>query len=193
MREPSLLSRARGGEMSAFEALVECHRDGLYSFARRMAGSETEAAEIVQESFLSVYLHLSEFRNESEFVVWLLWIAATHASLRLRLQPRVQAVKEELKSPKFHPSGALAHSTNPKWNGNTDQLALSAELRRAIEDATDALPWSYREVFLLKDLAGLSYEEIANITAQSVPAIKDRVHQARLSLRETIDGFYSKG
>jgi RNA polymerase sigma-70 factor (ECF subfamily) len=190
MRDHSLLSRAQDGDVSAFEALVERHRDDLYSFGRRMTHSETDAAEIAQECFLSAYLHLSEFRNESEFAVWALRIAATHASLRLRLWPRVRASEEQLRSPKFHPNGVLANSPGPDWSGRSDQQAFNPKLRRAIEDATDDLPQSHREVLLLKDVAGLSYDEIANITAQSIPAIKDRVHQARLSLRETIDGFY---
>ena len=190
MRDHSLLSRAQDGDVSAFEALVERHRDDLYSFGRRMTRSETDAAEIAQECFLSAYLHLCEFQSESEFVLWALRIAATHASLRLRLLPRAQASEEALRSPKFHPSGVLANSRGPDWSSRSDQRAFNPELRRAIEDATDHLPQSYREVFLLKDVAGLSYDEIANITAQSIAAIKDHVHQARLSLRETIDAFY---
>lgn len=190
MRDHSLLARAQDGDVSAFEALVERHRDDLYSFGRRMTRSETDAAEIAQECFLSAYLHLSQFRNESEFAVWLLSIAATHASLRLRLQPRTQAAEKQLTPPKFHPNGVLANSPGPDWGGKADQRALSPKLRHAIEDATEDLPDSHREVFLLKDVAGLSYQDIANITAQSIPAVKDRLHQARLSLRETIDCYY---
>ena len=190
MRDRSLLSRAKDGDMSAFEALVERHRDDLYSFGKRMTRSERAALEIAQECFLSAYLHLSEFRSESQFAVWLLRIAAVHASLRLRFQPKAKAAEEKLRSPKFHLSGALARSRGPDRSGNPYKKALNPKLQSAIEDATDELPQGHREVFWLKDIAGLSYEEIASITAQPMPGIKDRVHQSRLSLRETIDECY---
>jgi RNA polymerase sigma-70 factor (ECF subfamily) len=70
--------------------------------------------------------------------------------------------------------------------------AIDAELRRAIEEATAKLGDEYRQVFVLKDLEGLSYEEIGEITGDSVPAIKSRLHRARLSLRATIDAFYAE-
>ena len=77
------------------------------------------------------------------------------------------------------------------WN-SADEQPLSAELRRAIEDATDQLPQNHREAFLFKDVAGLSYEQIADVSGQSISSIKEQLHQARLSLREAIDRFYSE-
>ena len=72
------------------------------------------------------------------------------------------------------------------------ETALSAELRNAIEQAADRLPPAQHEVFFLKDIAGLSYEEVAEINGHSVLAIKRNIHQARLSLREAIDRLYRK-
>jgi RNA polymerase sigma-70 factor (ECF subfamily) len=69
---------------------------------------------------------------------------------------------------------------------------LDEELGRAIRQGTDALPEGYREVFLLKDVEGLSYEEIAEMMGISVPAVKSRLHRARLALREEIDAFYKE-
>jgi len=185
-----LISKAQHGDVSAFEALVEQHRDSVYAFARRLTRSETDASEIVQESFLSAYLHLSGFRNEAEFAAWVHWIAASHTSLRMRVKRRAQASKEQLEAPTFRPSGALAKHAGADWTKEIDDRPLSAELRRAIEDITDRLPYRHREVFLFKDVAGLSYEQIAQICGESIPAIKSRLHQARLSLREVIDNFY---
>jgi len=176
--------------MLAFERLVERNRDDLYSFVLRMTRSETEAAEIAQESFLSAYLHLSHFRNEAEFRTWAHWVAAKHISIRRPLLSTPPAVESPLKAPEFR--APLAHDPRADWNGSADEQPLSAELRRAIEDATDRLPQSHREAFLFKDVAGLSYEQIADVSGQSIPAIKDHLHQARLSLRATIDRFYGE-
>ena len=174
-------------DLFAFESLVDRNRDDLYSFALRMTRSETEAAEIAQESFLSAYSHLSHFRNEAEFRAWSHWVAAKHISINRRLSPTSPAAKGTLKAPESR--AALAHHSGSAWSCNADEQAMSVELRRAIEDATDRLPQSHREVFLLKDVAGLSYGQIADVSGQSIPEIKDQLHQARLNLRATIDRF----
>lgn len=88
--------------MFAFEMLVGRHRDDVYGFGLRMTRSETEAAEIAQESLLSAYLYLNEFRNEAEFGAWVRRIAASHAAIRLRPPRMAQVADEQLESPKFH-------------------------------------------------------------------------------------------
>ena len=70
--------------------------------------------------------------------------------------------------------------------------ALDRELRQAIENAAASLATEYREVFVLRDLEGLSYEEIAELTQSTVPAVKSRLHRARLSMRASIDRFYAE-
>src|SRR5712664_692321 len=160
-----LLAQAQAGDLSAFEALVEKHRDKVYGVALRMTRSEADAAEITQETFLSAFQHLPEFRGEAAFGSWVHRIAANHALMRLRHQNVVQAA---------------------------DEKALDAELGTAIQQATDRLPNQYREVFVLKDVEGLSYEQISEITGDSIPAIKSRLHRARLELREAIDRFYNE-
>jgi RNA polymerase sigma-70 factor (ECF subfamily) len=188
-----LLLRAQGGEMSAFEKLVERHRDNVYSLGLRLTLSETEAAEVVQESFLSAYPQLKEFRDEAELGAWVRRSAAKLALMKLRHRTVAQAAKEELKLPEFNERGSLAEYPAIDWSRGADEKMLNAELRRAIEDATDRLPQGHRDVFLFKDVAELTYEEIADIRGDSIPAIKSRLHQARLSLREAIDQFYGQG
>src|SRR5262249_12648219 len=173
--------------MSAFERLVERNRDDLYSFALWMTRSETEATEIAQESFLSACLHLSHFRNEAEFRAWAHWIAAKHISIRRRPRRRSPVAEGPPKAPESR--AVLAHNSGAGGSRNANEPALRAELRRAIEDATDRLPQHHCEAFFFKDFAGLSYEQIAEVSGRSIPEIKDHLHQARLSLRATIDRF----
>src|SRR5215471_10532620 len=166
-------------DMFAFEQLVERHRDDVYSFAVWMTRSEKEAAEIAQESFLSAYLHLSQFRSEAEFRAWVHWSAAKQMSIRRQLRRISPAADGALQAPES--GAALARYCRTDWNCGADEQALSVELRRAIEDVTELLPQSHREAFLFKDVAGLSYEQIADVSGLSIPAIKDYVHQARRS------------
>jgi RNA polymerase sigma factor (sigma-70 family) len=188
-----LLARAQGGDMSAFEALVGRHEEKVYGLALRMTRSEADAAEIAQDTFLSAYQHLSEFRGEAAFGSWVHRIAANNALMRLRRQKVLDIVSDDdLAAPEFTDRGSLSEVPESDWSRRADDLLLDEELGRAIQTATDALPEGYREVFLLKDVEGLSYEEISEMVGISIPAVKSRLHRARLALREAIDAFYKE-
>ena len=187
-----LLARAQAGDMSAFEALVGRHEEKVYGLAFRMTRSEADAAEIAQDTFLSAYQHLSEFRGEAAFGSWVHRIAANNALMRLRRQKVVDIVSDELAGPEFTDRGSLAEVPESDWSKRADDKIIEDELGRAIQAATDALPEGYREVFLLKDVEGLSYEEISEMVGISIPAVKSRLHRARLALREAIDSFYKE-
>ena len=190
-RERDLFSRAQEGEMSAFEQLVARYRDGVYGLALRLTRSETRAAKIAEESFFSAYSRLKELRNEAQFAAWVPRSAANAAVTGSAGVDATQNAEDELKLPQFNERGSLAQYPETDWSRRAEEPGLNGELRRAIEEATDRLPLAHREVLLLKDVMGLGYEEIAEICGDSVPAIKDRVHQARLSLREEIERFYT--
>ena len=187
-----LLARAQAGDMSAFEALVGRHEEKVYGLALRMTRSEADAAEIAQDTFLSAYQHLNEFRGEAAFGSWVHRIAANNALMRLRRQKVLDIVSDDLAGPEFTDRGILAEVPESDWSKRADDKILDEELGRAIREATDALPEGYREVFLLKDLEGLSYEEISEMVGISIPAVKSRLHRARLALREAIDAFYKE-
>jgi RNA polymerase sigma-70 factor (ECF subfamily) len=183
-----LIAPVQCGDMSAFNKLVERHRDQIYGLGLQITRSETEAAEIAQESFLFACQHLEEFRNEAEFGARVLGTAAQLSWIHLHnRRPR----EEELRSQDVNERGSLALYSSSDWSRVAEEGAMSAELRQAIQDATDRLPRGNREVFLFRDVAGLSYEEIAGICGDTIPAIKRRLRQARLSLHQAIDRFYS--
>lgn len=188
----TLLTRAQGGDMSAFEELVARHEEKVYGLALRMTRSDADAAEITQDTFLSAYQHLGEFRGEAAFGSWVHRIAANNALMRLRRQKVLDIVSDDLAAPEFTERGSLAEPPESDWSRRADDKILDEELGRAIQGATDALPEGYREVFLLKDVEGLSYEEISEMVGISVPAVKSRLHRARLALREAIDAFYKE-
>jgi RNA polymerase sigma-70 factor (ECF subfamily) len=190
--DAELLVRAQGGDMGSFEKLVERHRDRVFGLAERMTRSDADAAEITQDTFLSAYQHLNDFRGEAAFGSWVYRIAANHALMRIRHRKVVQQAVEDVKGPSFDDRGRLEEFPATDWSRRADEKVLDAELGNAIQQATDRLPEGYREVFLLKDVEGLSYEQIAEITGDSVPAIKSRLHRARLALREAIDKFYNE-
>lgn len=189
--DSELLKRAQQGEMAAFEALVSRHQNKVFAMTARMLRSDDDAAEVVQEAFLAAYKHLPEFRGESAFGSWVYRIAANYALMRLRHRKVTAQVEEPEGSPTFNERGSLIDDV-ADWSRDAEEQTLDAELRKAIDDASARLPEEYRQVFLLRDVEGLSYEEIAQAVGDSVPAIKSRLHRARLALRAAIDRFYAE-
>jgi len=188
--ESKFFSEARNGEMAAFEKLVERHRDDVYAFGLVITGSETEAGDIAQESFLSAYLHLQQFENEAQFGTWVHRISAMNAELRLRFC-NDRPAGAQFMSPELGERGARArHAADRLWG--TRGTESSARLCRAIQEAAERLPYRHRAVLFYKDVLGLTYECVSEITGQPVEDIKPRLHQARLKLCEVIDGLYNE-
>ncbi len=189
--DSALLGAAQGGDVGAFERLVERHRSRVYGLALRMLNSTDDAAEVLQESFISAYRNLANFRGDAQFGSWVYRIAANHALMRLRHRKVVRQVESSLDEPSFNERGSLIDEVAEVSVKDAEDAVMDKELRQAIEQAAARLGDEYREVFVLKDLEGLSYEEIAQLTGSSVPAVKSRLHRARLSLRAAIDRFYA--
>jgi RNA polymerase sigma-70 factor (ECF subfamily) len=188
----ALLDLARKGDVVAFEKLVAQYTSRVYNLALRMTSSAQDAQEITQDTFLSAYQNLGNFRGESAFGSWVHRIAANYALMRLRHKKVVHEAEAQLKGEmEFSEDGTLLTYPTSQWGKRADDQALDSELRGAIQRAVEALPVAYRTVFLLKDVEGLSYEEIAQSTHETVPAVKSRLHRARLNLREAIDQFYA--
>ena len=194
--ERELIERAQRGEVESFEKLVVRYRSKVYGLALRMMQDASDAEEVLQETFLSAWQSLSGFRGESAFGSWLYRICANFCLMRLR-RKKIESSGPEpqgqtLPGPRFDNEGTLLNMPSYDWSRGTEEKALDNELRVAIERATASLPDEHRTVFLLKDIEGLSYEEIAETLGTTVPAVKSRLHRARLALREAIDAFYKQ-
>jgi len=189
-----LVERAQKGDGEAFAMLVERHQRQLYRLALRMTGSEADAQEVLQEAFLNAYQKLPLFRGEAQFSSWLYRIAANSALMRLRRKRRApDALAEqplELSGPKFSAEGYLEPTSSSDWSQRADERMMSDQLGAAINQAVQELPEDYRTVFLLKDVDGLSNEDIAEALDLTVPAVKSRLHRARLALREKLSDFF---
>jgi RNA polymerase sigma-70 factor (ECF subfamily) len=189
-----LVERAQQGDGQAFAMLVERHQRQLYRLALRMTGSEADAQEVLQEAFLNAYQKLPLFRGEAQFSSWLYRIAANSALMRLRRKRRApDALGEqplELAGPRFSADGVLEPTSTSDWSQRADERMMSGQLGEAINKAVAELPEDYRTVFLLKDVDGLSNEDIATALELTVPAVKSRLHRARLALREKLGEFF---
>jgi RNA polymerase sigma-70 factor (ECF subfamily) len=186
--DSELLVKAKAGDTHAFEELVSRTRDRVYGVAFRILHSEAEAAEVAQETFLAAWRSLSQLSGDA-FGSWVHRISANRALMRLRHNKMAAQVEESSDSPQFNARGSLIESV-ADWAPTAEGQSLDNELRRAIEQASSALPEDQRRVFLLRDVEGMSYEEISDVTGDSVGALKSRLQRARLQMRAAIDRYY---
>jgi len=190
--DEELIARARAQDFAAFETLLGRYEDKVYRLAYRILRNETDAKEILQETFVSIWRKLDTFKGDSQFGSWVYRIATNAALMRLRAHRRHPEVStEEL------PIGYLDNYGTPmpageNWSKRPDDDLQSTELRAHIQKAVDALPDIYRTVFVIRDVEGLSTEETAEALGISVPTVKTRLHRARIALRDAIGGYFDR-
>jgi RNA polymerase sigma-70 factor (ECF subfamily) len=173
-----LVARTLAGDRAAFEALVRRHERRVYRVAMALLGNPEDAADALQDCFLQAYRHLDQFRGAARFSTWLVRIAVNAALQQRRDRDGAASLDELMAAGEFMP--ARLHP----WHPSPEQLYGRQELRRLVEQAVAALPEPYRAVLVLRDLEGLSAEETAAALGLTVPAVKSRLHRARLVLRE---------
>ena len=190
--DEELIARARAEDFAAFEELLGRYEDKVFRLAYRILRNETDAKEILQETFVSIWRKLDTFKGDSQFGSWVYRIATNAALMRLRAHRRHPEVStEEL------PIGYLDNYGTPmpageNWSKRPDDELQSSELRSHIQAAVDALPDIYRTVFVIRDVEGLSTEETADVLGISVPTVKTRLHRARIALRDAIGGYFDR-
>lgn len=179
-----LLERARSGDRSALDALIERYQAKVYRLALRLTGDEHEAEEALQDTFLQVVKKLATFRGEAQFSTWLYRVAANTALMRIRARQQHPASSLETYLPQFDQSG-LHRRLDVDYSvaGRVEELIERRQRMRLIHEALARLPEIYRVAFVLYDLEELSASEAAKIAGVDPAAIRQRVHRARLMLR----------
>jgi RNA polymerase sigma-70 factor (ECF subfamily) len=173
----------KAGDHEAFEAIFRQHVSRVYRQAFKLIGNEAETEEVVQEVFLAVHKKVKAFRGESAFSTWLYRLTTNVALSRLRKRKRTKEVLLDDYLPRFQEDGH--HEVRPVFNwGNELDLRLEKkELHQLIREALEELPPVDKAVIVLSDLEGISNREIGESLALSIPAVKARLHRARLFLR----------
>ena len=159
--EAILLKKAKRGDLAAFEALVRLYQNKIYALALRMTGDAEDAFDVAQESVLKLYRALPKFRQESSFSTWVYRITR-NASLEALYEQGLEPLAAE----------------------NIEERVILADEHRALERLIAELPASLREVILLRDVDGYSYEEIAQILQTALGTVKSRLYRAREALRK---------
>lgn len=187
MDEISLIHAAQKGELDAFNRLVLAYQDIVYNQALRMLSDEDAAADAAQETFISAYRHIQDYRGGS-FRAWLLRIVTNASYDALRRNQRrpttslepLDDTGEEIESPHW-----LADNSNLP-----EEKAEQRELASAISNCLQGLPDEFRAAVILVDVQGLDYSEAAQSLGKPVGTIKSRLARARLRLRDCLHGFW---
>lgn len=175
------MKAAIGGEMAAFDALVDRYHQKVYRLALRFCRNPQDAEEVTQDVFLSAFRKGDTFDGRSAFGTWLYRIAANAALMKLRGHATEARLREEF-LPEFDADGRHLRPISA-WSRTPEEIVLAQEGRQLIRRAIDELPPDYRAVVLLHDLEGLPNQEVAEILGTTTAAVKARSHRARLVLR----------
>lgn len=182
-----LVRAAKAGDLSAFEQLVKRYDRNVFRIAQHITQNREDAEDVVQDAFLKAFENLEQFQEQSKFYTWLVRIAVNEALMKLRRRRtgRTVSLDEDIKTEEDSIPREVAD-----WAPNPEQMYNQGELREILARTIQGLPPSFRTVFVLRDVEGLSTEETAEALELSIPAIKSRLLRARLQLRERLNRYF---
>jgi RNA polymerase sigma-70 factor (ECF subfamily) len=192
--DEELMSAYKGGEAAAFRALVERHHGPLYRFCLRALRSPEAAADATQEVFLRVVKNAPGWEPKAKFTTWIYTIARNHCI-------------DEARKGRFRKTESLNETVSKDGEGDerldrvaseapaSDRVAHGKRLRKAIDEAVAALPEEQREVFLLRELSGLQFKDIADAVGVGENTVKSRMRYALTALKKALSqkGFQDTG
>ena len=180
--ELEVVEAVRNGDSAAFEQLVLENQQRVYNLALRMVGNPDDAYDMSQEAFIKAYNSIQSFRGDSKFSVWLYRLTTNVCLDFLRSETR-----------KSHGSLTFAEEENddkeleiPDERFSPQDEAERRELREAVRRGLKALPPDYRAILLLREIDGLSYEEIGSVLELEAGTVKSRIFRARKKLCEIL-------
>ena len=170
-----LVERHRCGDLQAFDEVYARFGEMVYNLAARLAGNREEAADLTQEIFLRIYRHLGSFGGRSTLKTWVFRIAVNHCRDRLsRHSPVMQSIDDGAEE------GGVPIADPGR---DPEALAVAADQGRRVTEGLARLPQVFREAVVLRDLEGLSYEEIAEVLGVRVGTVRSRIARGRDHLR----------
>lgn len=184
--ERKLVERLKRRDEAAFNTFVRLYQDKVFSLVNRMLNNRAEAEDLAQEVFITVFKSIDQFRGDSRLGTWLYRVAVNHTKNRVKyLDRRARKGHGDIdNAPEAEVArGGPVTSRVDRPDERTEGNELEVKIRKALA-AIDA---DHRELIVLRDLEGLSYEEIVGITGLPDGTVKSRLHRARAALREAIE------
>jgi RNA polymerase sigma-70 factor (ECF subfamily) len=195
MPAAALIEKSKQGDGEAFSKLVHLYEDKIFNLAHKVCvNAPSEADDIYQETFLTAFKKIKSFKAASDLGTWLYRIASNLCFMRLRKKRREPFVPI-LDAPvdgEHHEHVGIPEKTLKTWAHDAETDHRKKELADAVNKALGLLPVDYRLVVTMKDIQGLSNEDISKALDLSVPAVKSRLHRGRLFLRDRLEKHYGE-
>jgi RNA polymerase sigma-70 factor, ECF subfamily len=195
LKEEALIERIKAGESELFYRLIEPYQRAVFSAAYSVLANEADAEDVAQEAFLKAYARLDQFRGECKFSTWLVQIAVNEARMRRRKdrKPLYDSIDEGYEDE----SGDYIPCDFADWREIPSEALEQKQLKTALSRAMGSLKPMYREVFILRDVQGLSIRETAEALGINEALVRTRLLRARLQMRDALapgyDGSWVSG
>jgi len=189
--EEQLVKDLQAGEMGSFEQLANLYQAKIYSLSFNLTRNATDSEDVTQEVLLILFRKGHTFQGTSAFSSWVYRITLNASYMKLRSRKREPNVSIDDLLPSFNKGGFQQEKTQD-WSENTESLLFDNERREVIQKAVDLLPDKEKIVFILRDVEGLSTEKVGNILELTIPAVKSRLHRARLFLRKKLANYFGE-
>jgi RNA polymerase sigma-70 factor (ECF subfamily) len=178
LTDEQVVTYVLAGQTALFEILMRRYNERLYRAARAIVRDEHEAEDVMQQAYVNAYAHLRQFTGKARFSTWLTTIAINESLARVRRRGKYESFEDE--SSNVEPFVAPDERLDP------ERQAVTGELRTLLEGAIDGLPNGAREVFVLREVEGLSTAEAAAALGVSQDVVKTRLSRARAGLRRAL-------
>jgi len=176
------VQRFLAGDDGGYEELVLRYQRRIFNLSLRYLNVESEAQEVTQEIFIKVYKNLKGFRGEAKFSTWLYQVAVNHCKNKLKyLKRRHYYTSDSMEQTMETDDGEIKHQYAASEPSPLEE-ATTHDVKERVRAAIEKLGPEQREAIVLRDLQGLSYEEVAEITGQALGTVKSRIHRARSEL-----------
>jgi len=173
-----LVKQCKEGKVTAFNQIVLKYKDKVFNTAYRFLGNYQDASDLTQECFISVYNGIKDFKGESSLSTWIYRIAVNVCKNKLKSFER----KKDSKTISLRDKILDVKDSN----NSPVELFEKKEIESRVQDAINSLPSEWKEVVILRDIEGLSYDEIARILQCEIGTVKSRLHRARMVLKDKL-------
>ncbi|MDP7108933.1 MAG: sigma-70 family RNA polymerase sigma factor [Nitrospinaceae bacterium] len=189
--EEQLVKDLQAGKTESFERLATLFQKKIYALSFNLTRNAMDSEDVTQEVLLTLFKKIHTFQGKSAFSSWVYRITLNATYMKLRSRKKDQSISIEELLPSFNGSGFQQEKIQD-WSENTESLLFDNETRETIQKAVDLLPDKEKVVFLLRDVEGLSTEKVSEILELTIPAVKSRLHRARLFLRKKLTNYFEE-
>ena len=189
--EEQLVKDLQAGETGSFEQLANLYQKKIYALSFNLTRNAMDSQDVTQEVLLTLFRKGHTFQGKSAFSSWVYRITLNASYMKLRTRKKEPAVSIDELLPSFNSSG-FQQKKIQDWSENTESLLFDNETREVIQKAVDLLPDKEKIVFMLRDVEGLSTAKVGDILELTVPAVKSRLHRARLFLRKKLANYFEE-